>query len=251
MTLRVLTYNIWFSDFITKERLGSLKHAIDELDPHIICLQEVRCKIFYDIVNILPGYTVYPSEIKQQYDCMICVKNNSGINVCSYDCIKYEHSVMMRNLHIVTINYNNKIIIIGNTHFESIFDPADEKIKIKYTQYQHAKNILERIFKTNTEEVILCCDSNLTEEGVHIFNDIFSEWSDTWINNDYGYTYDTSTNKYLQRIQKFIQFRLDRILKHGTGTKVIRSHIVNKVNNKLKYEPSDHYGVFTELSISD
>ena len=39
--IRLLTYNVWFGDVATVERLEALGKVIEECDPHALCLQEV------------------------------------------------------------------------------------------------------------------------------------------------------------------------------------------------------------------
>lgn len=247
--LRVLTYNIWFSDFIADERLQSLKKIVNNTEPHIICLQEVREYIYEEIHKMFDDYIIKPDVLDQKYDSIILVKKTNDIDFDSYSVIEYEHSIMMRNLHVVKLTYKNVPFLIGNSHFESIFDSADERIKLKYLQYKQAKDILNDVFRSNNEELILCCDSNLTSEGVEIFNQIYHDWTDAWINDEEGFTYDTCNNPYLKRINKEIRFRLDRILKHGNRTKIKSTQVVNKTMSGVKKEVSDHYGVLTHLEI--
>lgn len=248
--LRVLTYNIWFNEFIAEDRLNSLKLIVDETQPHVICLQEVRERIHDQILNIFDEYTIKPESLDQRYDSIILIKNDKDVQFTSYTVVEFEHSLMMRNLHVVNLQYKNVDFIIGNSHFESIFDSDDERIKYKYHQYKQAKDILENIFRTtNEEELVLCCDSNLTSDGICIFNEIYSEWKDAWIYDDDGYTYDTHTNPYLKKLKKEIRFRLDRILKYGSKTKIESTKILNKSSTSVKKEASDHYGVLTHLKL--
>jgi hypothetical protein len=157
---------------------------------------------------------------------------------------------------MTVISHKGQKYVIGNTHYESIFDKSDDRIQNKYSQYVMSKDIMEITGsevldnrKDETIELILCCDSNLTNEDGDIFDKTFSEWKDCWEGKVDGYTYNTETNPYLKKISKRIVSRLDRILIMGKS-KVVESKVISKLtDDKIKLEPSDHYGVFTTLSI--
>lgn len=252
LMLKVLTYNIWFNNFIEDERLESLHTLVAKTDPHVVCLQEVRACMFDKLVKMFTDYTAYPSELDQSYDSITLIKNDNNIKVELHEFIPFEHSIMMRNLHIVKINYHGTPVVIGNTHFESIFDPLDARIKMKYRQYKQAKDIMENIFGSEGEELILCCDSNITKDDHLLFENLYGDWVDSWSvdkTHTTGYTYDTDTNVYLTRLSRTIRTRIDKIMSRGGRLSVDNVLIVNKKNCGLKHEPSDHYGVLAEFSV--
>ena len=44
--VKVLTYNVWFSE-VTNERLDAVLKVIQDADPDFICLQEVTDEIYH------------------------------------------------------------------------------------------------------------------------------------------------------------------------------------------------------------
>lgn len=255
--LSVLTYNIWFSKFIWEKRLDALESVIDRYKPDIVCVQELRQEVhdaFLDRFN--DEYDIQLKDFSQTYDCCIMVRKTPDIVVDTSIVVPYEYSIMMRNLHMTVISHKGQKYVIGNTHYESIFDKSDDRIQNKYSQYVMSKDIMEitgsevlNDSKDETIELILCCDSNLTAEDGDIFDKTFNEWKDCWDGKMDGHTYNTETNPYLKKISKRIVSRLDRILINGRS-KVVESKVISKLtDDKIKLEPSDHYGVFTTLSI--
>jgi hypothetical protein len=244
----IVTYNVWFSEFLYKERMLALHKIISKYNPEIVCFQEVRKNIYNEFKQVFNDYKFYPEDLQQQYDCCILVKkDNKNIIVNEHLIIPYELSLMMRNLQVIKCLVNNKEYIIGNTHFESLFDNNDERIKIKYIQYNQCKNILEAY----GNNIILCCDSNLTQNDETIFNSIYHNWRDCWVEYNeknkkinYGFTYNTKTNPYLRKKSIEIISRIDRIMMKSNNLSISNIELLNRWSSPFTdKEPSDHYGI--------
>jgi len=257
-TISILDYNIWFDKYNIAERTISLIDVIEEKKPDILLLQEVTVKVFEILTLTLSklGYTYYyPEKVINIYDCFIFSKYPMKSN--SYN--EYSNSRMERalitsviefpiiikngeNLHITTAD-----ILIGTSHFESLFDKKNANIK--KDQYLYAKSLLDQ--QTEYKYVIFGGDTNITneDENKSFFKD--TQWNDVWddIENqeENNYTYDTETNKNLIiRGIKNLKSRIDRILYKGDI--IVRNFELIKEGNFI-IPPSDHHGIFVKLEI--
>ncbi len=175
--LSILSYNIWFEAVDDNERLNSLLAHILYNDPDVLCLQEVRPKIYDILIKELVNYKYsYPQNVKYNYGCVIFSK----YRISQYLTIPFANSSMGRELLICKIDYPfieevedtsdsyqgiEKIeIMIVNTHFESIFKRnVDNTVKIK--QYEQANDILNQLYDQNVKDdyntIIFCSDTNI------------------------------------------------------------------------------------------
>jgi endonuclease/exonuclease/phosphatase family metal-dependent hydrolase len=271
--LKVMSYNIWFSNILQNERLISLIENIKYHDPHVLCLQEVTNVVFDNLVDGLHEYPYhYPKKLKQQYGCVIFSKHP----IIKSEEIQYKNTQMGRSLVICHINvtvYNNidnysegnpmsitskevnvspsiKEIVIATSHYESIFKNFNS---VKIEQFNKTKDILEDINDYH-DNIILCADTNIvkTEEKYFITND--NKWKDSWIEDgekeDNKNTYDSYKNENLMnRLIGNYTSRIDRII-------YINSKLLVQEDFKLitacygTIEPSDHFGIMTTFSIA-
>lgn len=234
--MRVATYNIWFSQKKRRNRTEILCQEILQQSPDIdvVCFQEVTqdsLKYLNELLcNKFPHH--YPCEID----------NYGSVTFSRYEFIKTQTqsliSNMGRKLILVTVNINNKNMIIGNCHFESEFN--DNNI-IKLCQY----DVTKRIFSSCNIPVIMCADTNIQphEEDEYLNT---HRWNDSWKEagepQDENYTYDTVTNSHLNC--KKLRCRIDRINYKG-DLKQINFKLLKGVKNEML--PSDHYGVMVDF----
>jgi exonuclease III len=257
-TLSILDYNIWFDKYNMAERTISLIDVIEEKKPDVLLLQEVTIKVFEILTITLSklGYNhYYPEKVTNTYDCFIFSKYPMKSN--NYD--EYTNSRMERALITSVIefpiimkngdelNVINTNILIGTSHFESLFDK--KYTNIKKDQYLYAKSLLDQ--KKEYKYVIFGGDTNITndDENKSFFKD--KQWYDAWddIENqeENNYTYDTETNKNLiMRGIKNLKSRIDRILYKGDI--IVRDFELIKEGNFI-IPPSDHHGIFVKLEI--
>ena len=251
--IKILSYNIWFDDTLCIERTLSLIDVIINLNPDVICLQEVRPQIYEILINKLNDYRYhYPKKIDKMYGC--CNLSKYPITKCLE--YKFNNSNMGRSLIITKIDYpyHNKTeegisvdkvdIVVTNAHFESLFK-KNKVNDIKIEQYEISSTILNKLYNAY-KNVILCSDTNIMnheeEEFKKMFND--NSWIDLWElkgSEEDKYTYNSSDNIHLYK--KFpkikLQSRIDRLLFRS-------DNLTGDEFNLIKggtYEPSDHFGV--------
>lgn len=264
--LKVLTYNIWFSDKYRHERLISLIETINSCDADIICLQEVMPDIFnYIKLCQKKDYPyIFPNKLETDYHCVILSKHP----FTSTEEHTFTNSTMGRKLIYVTINLKlvrivkkdddddnddidadvdfnveNYKVTVATSHFESQFGQFNKR---KIDQYIKAKEILDDVGLSGS--VILCADTNITkkEEKYYLTKD--DNWIDSWkedgSDNEKEYTYDSKTNDNLKNnnYEKEYQNRLDRIVYTKNDVfKTIKFDLIRGLDCYI--EPSDHYGV--------
>jgi exonuclease III len=246
--LKILSYNIWFDDYIKDDRTASLIYNIKILNPDIICLQEVT-KDAYEKIKKELNYYRYPEELDRSYG-VITLSKYKIINSVIHDLI----SNMGRTISIIEISVklsNNKeeTIIITNCHYESEFN-KENIIKIK--QFKDTEEILEK-FLLKTPFVIHCADTNIVNNEDKFYFQL-NGWKDCWIENkcdEYKkFTYDYDTNENLQSRNLIYRSRIDRMIYSNTKfIELLDFKLI--VGDKDYIQPSDHHGIMAVFNIEN
>lgn len=255
----VISYNIWFDDTLSMERTVSLLQIINDVNPDVICLQEVKSNIYEFLLTALTNHRYhFPKKFKKPYDCVIFSKY--PIKKClEYD---YKNTSMGRSLQIAKVDYpyheitpdgvsvEKLDIIITNTHFESLFKKKHTN-DVKIKQFEIASEILNTLY-TSYKNVILCADTNVLSHEESKFNEYFNTWLDAWLikgSHLSKYTYDSYNNVYLKSrfTMKYLS-RIDRILFKSDDLELEEFNIL-KGNGKI-VEPSDHFGIYSKFTIN-
>lgn len=254
----IISYNIWFDDYLAFERANSLVNLININNPDVLCLQEVRQDIYSYLIKNLSNYPFYfPKDITTDYGSVILSRHK--ITKCLI--YFFENSNMQRYLNICVINFpyksivsdeliiSNIDIVVANTHFESLFK-INEVNKIKIEQYELSLKILEEMYNLY-KMVIFCSDTNLIKQEEDLFNQIWNnDWVDSWIiysDKLLKYTYDSYENIYLKLRKYKFKSRLDRILFKSLDLGLIDFKLIKGSENII--EPSDHFGTYGKFEI--
>lgn len=244
--ISILSYNIWFSETLHEQRTNSLITKINELNPDVICLQEVRQPIYVTLKkNLISNYKYYyPKKVSSRYGCVIFSKHKIK------KCWKYPYinSKMSRSLTAINITLpnTNKEIIIATSHFESIFDKVNEE---KINQYTYAKSLMNSFYK-EYGNALLCADTNVIDTEEDKLNNIFHDFIDPWTHHgseDNKYTFNSSLNPYLLKDTKKYMSRLDRFLYKSNDLIFNDFSLINN-NYKIGEEPSDHFGIYIQFT---
>lgn len=256
--LKILSYNIWFSEMLWEQRTVSLVDVIRKNNPNVICLQEVRPIIFTSLKDQLIEYKYsYPKKVSTRYGCVIFSKYKIK------RCWKYPfmNSHMFRSLYVVNIEIPIESnddefpfidVIIATSHFESVFSQHNVE---KINQYQYVRKVLD-LLSVEYKNIILCADTNVMSYEEDSLNDIFVGYIDAWAVNyktSDEYTFNSECNPYLFSSINKVRYmsRLDRILYTCNDFLFNDFHLVGKntanTDDMSGKEPSDHYGVCVEL----
>lgn len=254
--LKIISYNVWFEQFMEVERTISLLININKHKPDVVCFQEVRPKIFNILIEKLKEYKYFfPLKISKNYGCVIFSK----LPIIDSVVYPYENTKMDRNLTCVTIAYPCKIkindditiqqrdVLIATSHYESEFKYKHLN-KNKINQFRQTEKIMNDLFNSKCQNIIICADFNILEHEEPYF--IKDDFKDAWIEKgklDECYTYDSFHNIYLMMKGYSYLSRVDRILYKLTTCKLIDFKIINGIPEQP--EPSDHFGVVGKFEV--
>lgn len=249
--LKVMNYNIWFAETFRTERMIALVETILHHNPDVICMQEVIPKVYEKLILMLNNYKYhYPEEPEYNYNCVIFSKYPFVENKCGNKL--FDNTKMGRSLVYGTILKEGKNIIVGTSHFESLFQKFNY---VKVEQFKTAKMYLEDLALSEGSQVIFCSDTNIvrSEEASFINNLSNSKWKDPWIENgrisEKEYTYDSENNDNLKnRKLGYYRSRIDRIVYLGDNITTSEFTLVKGLPELI--EPSDHFGVMASFLYS-
>lgn len=230
--LIVLSYNIWFNTYLWRERTEAFIKKIRGLNPHFVCLQEVRSEVFNVLRTSLSEYHFITQDISVGYFCVIM----SRFPPRETEDYAFASS-MGRSLLVGWFPLGDgHEVVVANTHFESVFHRQGNPVKID--QFKTSEDILEKILRTSSN-VIFCMDSNVLDIEE---SQLLGSWCDSWKlkgNDANKFTYDGKKNKYLTAQNVPYQSRLDRILFKCINWKVSQYQMLDNP----RMEISDHFGV--------
>lgn len=256
--MRVVSFNLWFSEKGRWERAESLLIALITMSPppEVICLQEVVPEIGSHLRNLLHSkYPYVSSQDIERYGIMTL-----SVYPITQSFIFPLDTTMGRELLVTEIKYqnlevdkdklveNNATFLVANIHFESEFN-SNGINKVKWDQYARVEKLLDSLYLEH-RPMILCSDTNLSSrDESHFFQS--HEWVDCWMAtgsaNEHRITFDGKTNEHLLDKQRRVyRSRLDRILVRG-DVDILQFQLVKGIEGLVM--PSDHYGVVTDLEM--
>ncbi|EAR93583.1 endonuclease/exonuclease/phosphatase family protein (macronuclear) [Tetrahymena thermophila SB210] len=240
--LKFISYNVWFDQHNFVERSIELKKIFLNYDPDFICMQEVTQPFLIQLAQdkeICQKY-YFSSPFVNQYDVFILSKYPISFKQMFFP------SQMGRNLLFGEININNRKIVIGTTHLESLKNNDNYRME----QLKIIKELL-----SSYDESIFMGDFNMSKLNEE--QSIPENYIDIWKAlhpNEEGHT--------MQASKKFPSVRFDRVLlRQSTYWSPSHIEIIGKdpipyyQNHQKKqiYEivtPSDHYGLYAEISFN-
>lgn len=244
-SLKIVTFNVWFDSYMIRERFELLVAELESHKPDIICFQEVTPK-FLQWCHDAPFFHDYhqcykSSETKKviPYGCLIV----SRFPIASFQELELT-TMMFRKCLILEVILNDKRVLIGNVHLESLNTAKVRACQLKdifatlgpcpNAFFMGDLNIGEVDFMqlNNQEEYLRNGGQNLSDLATSLMRNggtvpenaqfaRYPDWSDSWKilhPNDYGFTFDTVKNLMLNRIDPqytsphpYNQSRYDRI----------------------------------------
>ena len=225
--MKFLSLNLWFSEYLRKERTLIFVNYVLENQPDIICLQEV----------IAPVLAYIYQSIKDVYPHVHTSVEDYGYGLAIISKLPIENR---KNLNFKETRMNRGILygrvkdcIIATTHLESEFRKVN---KCKIEQFNKMMELL-----TNFDKVIIVGDTNLTkndESSIDIkdFRDVYLTYDNS---KEKLYTYDGKENPILKNK---IRSRVDRMF--IKGEKSCRSFNIEK-----EVIMSDHFALMSEIDL--
>ncbi len=241
--LRLLTWNLWFDDYLQIERLLSVLSYIEPLAPDIVAFQEMTdisdrffadrsipfSRSYHRVPAALPYWQWYWEGLYSRFPIGDTSERRA-----------YRHSDMGRG--VTLHHYPDGDLVVGCTHLES-----ENEYALRRDQFSEAIEHLESYGASN---MILLGDTNL-RAGEQL-NDLLPRgWRDAWEQlkgDDPGYTVNSDVNPMGYGNRKE---RLDRVYyccrdfepidikRVGTGPE--------KTETGRLFLPSDHFGLLVDV----
>ena len=225
--MKLLSLNLWFSEYLRKERTFIFINYVLEHQPDIICLQEVIAHVLSYIYNAIDD--VYPhihtSVEEQGYGLTIISK----YPIEDRKNLSFKNSKMGRGVIYGKINN----YIIATTHLESEFNKEN---KCKIDQFNNLIELLNKF-----DKVIIVGDTNLTNKDeskikIKDFKDVYLTYDNS---KEKLFTYDGKENPILKNK---IRSRLDRMFVKGENN-------FNSFRIEKDVIMSDHFALISEIDL--
>ena len=252
--ISMLTYNIWRSAEMMRERIEALGQIVEDLEPDILVLQEVTLENLAVLreQRWFSRYLLIPPDVTKQGTISLEIILSS-YPVDKWFISPYKNSPRKRKL--VVAETKNAVLssvkfVIAGTHLVH----AGENTRFRELQLKEALQVL-----TPYENVCVMGDLNIEDK---VDGDVVlpTPWIDAWLSlpgntDSNGLTWDRSKTPFASVLTRTVnatsyQARLDRVLCRLSDFKVKEMRIVGDKLTKTGILPSDHFGLFTVIELS-
>jgi tyrosyl-DNA phosphodiesterase 2 len=239
-SLRLVTWNVWFGQWLREQRQVALWAELDRQKPDVICLQEVCAEHLAgpEIERLRElGYWVSNDDI-YYYDVVTLTR----LPVTGSE--RVELPTMMERELLITRLRTDPPLTVANVHLESTASETEARVQQ-----------LERITATLADEsdVLLVGDMNFPALADRPENAPLAGWTDAWAQlrpEEPGYTMDTTINRmrWLFKRKKDHR-RIDRVFyrcQHWRPTSIELLGQTPLPEDHLTFV-SDHFGLCVDL----
>jgi len=250
----MLTYNIWRSAEMMRERIEALGQIVEDLEPDILVLQEVTLENLAVLreQRWFSRYLLIPPDVTKQGTISLEIILSS-YPVDKWFISPYKNSPRKRKLVVAETKHavlSSVKFVIAGTHLVH----AGENTRFRELQLKEALQVL-----TPYENVCVMGDLNIEDK---VDGDVVlpSPWIDAWLSlpgntDSNGLTWDRSKTPFASVLTRTVnatsyQARLDRVLCRLSDFKVKEMRIVGDKLTKTGILPSDHFGLFTVIELS-
>jgi len=250
----MLTYNIWRSAEMMRERIEALGQIVEDIEPDILVLQEVTLENLAVLreQRWFSRYLLIPPDVTKQGTISLEIILSS-YPVDKWFISPYKNSPRKRKLVVAETKHavlSSVKFVIAGTHLVH----AGENTRFRELQLKEALQVL-----TPYENVCVMGDLNIEDK---VDGDVVlpSPWIDAWLSfpgntDSNGLTWDRSKTPFASVLTRTVnatsyQARLDRVLCRLSDFKVKEMRIVGDKLTKTGILPSDHFGLFTVIELS-
>lgn len=245
--LRVMTYNVWFGDYMFDPRAVALLSLARDYAPDIIGLQEVTPRLLTKILEA--------DWVREHY----FLSDTTGTSVTPYGTMLLSRfplraqrlyplpSGMHRQMVTAEVHLNGQILQVANVHLES----KKHNASMRAAQLRGALKLLE-----HARHCLLVGDFNFCSSWPEENSVLPAEYQDLWPAlrpEEPGYTVDTEVNlmRLLQKDKRKAN-RFDRILLRGRApgwqARSIELIGIDPISPQyVDVFPSDHFGLVADL----
>lgn len=252
-SVRVLTWNVWFSPFHQERRYEELLRIVEDSAPEIACFQEVTRAFVEQLVekewirehyfvSDVSGETVLPYGV-----LMISRLPVSRFNLYYFPQSDMGRALMWAEFSMADVESGSSAekLVVATSHLESLNHNAETRV----TQMKAAFSLLS-VF----ENVLFVGDFNFGqdwEENQSIPKSYMDVWP-TIHKCDPGHT--------MPATKHYAAWRPDRVLLRSSDQRIVAEKITRVGDDPMNYSgthldqddvqtPSDHYGLLTNLRI--
>jgi len=248
--MKIASFNIWNSEKIMPKRQQQIIDEIEEVNAHIICLQDVKEEIYSELISKITQY-----QYSYYHD-----HNNENAGMVVFSKLPITTKKYIECAAIITCEYDGNTILIANVHL-----PWDSILK----KEKNIVDINEEIIKLDADYGFLVGDFNSSDSSsVHHYltgqrslhnteaNPIWEDLGEVYsqkTNTKLEYTLDLINNPRWKRISlPCSSERFDRIYIKGAfknAPPVLDNYYLfgKKVDEESGYCASTHYGVVAEV----
>ncbi len=234
--LRVVTWNLWWDEFESQQRLNAVIEILQSLEPDVIALQETTDQTSLELAREFSDYHSWPP-----------LSDRSGLLILSKETWSERGQRKLsgsQGRHLLW--YRTDDVLIATVHLES----TRGKNRTHREQLQEVFRCLKPYGRT-----VLLGDFNFAPgepEEAHLDPSFRDAWEQLRPDEP-GFTEDTDLNAMrLLHSGKAKQVRYDRILYRGgldpTGVQLLGTA---PLPDRPTVWPSDHFGLVCDLSLSE
>jgi len=247
--LTVLSYNVWFGNYFTAQRMAAIGRIVEQKSPDVVCLQEVT-----PTINLL--------LLAQSWTHAYYVSDPEGKELVGYGVMilsKYRfHELMLRQFPTklgrkallgTLLVKDSPQVVIATFHLESY--PEDVLIR------QDQMKLLAEL-TADMSHVIICGDTNIAYENED--KHLGDRFGDAWKvlhqssaedeERNPGSTFDTVANSMTKKYCNFkAQNRIDRLYYTHATIRPLSMEIIGTQPIGPDVFPSDHFGIFVTLQL--
>lgn len=248
-TLRLLTFNVWFSDHEMSRRMSAIGDHLTRLRPHIVALQEVTDGNLELLRRHAAwrNYSWTPAPPGGRYYTLI----GSQLPILSQQRTPFEATMMDRDLLVCSLDGVGEWprLHFATSHLESL-----NSGKIRTVQIQETFKTLQAR-KPRSAAAVFCGDTNIDEVRSDKPLELPVGWIDPWQflrPGEDGATFDYQRNPLIAEkdgwaVANQARLRYDRFFVRldGSGYRLASVDLID--------EPvvSDHFGVLLTLAVDE
>jgi endonuclease/exonuclease/phosphatase family metal-dependent hydrolase len=240
-SLRVLTYNVWFDRYECERRCAAVLEILARESADVIALQEVTPYFLQRLLAEPWLRENYVSSRSKLVDARYDVVMLSRLPVSR--CISHTLTTDMgRRLHTLEIPTTRGRLAVAGVHLESM----RERTPTRLAQIGECIPILGRADFSIWLGDFNSAPSSVEDESIRCaFRDV---WED--LDEQPGYTRDTSRNAMLAKVKADRHQRIDRVLWRGQAFQPAHIRLLGTAalpGTEGQVFPSDHFGLLAEL----
>jgi len=262
MTVRLLTFNIWFSPHEMVSRMRAIGDIIGARAPDVVALQEMTAEHWMVCMQhpAFQGFNWSPPAPSRYYT-MIGSARSFTIGPQR---TPFRASSMGRDLLAAVVTPRDTslpALVFGTSHLESL-----DYAQARRQQAEESINLLQAMASSSGQQggpavgdIIFCGDTNINER-IDGQVALPYPWKDAWLEahpNDPGATFDVDRNQMMARMDSWARsnharLRFDRFWVRLSHYRVAGAELLGEAPLRGETDPqpiwpSDHFGVLLVL----